>query len=138
MTRIFLHPVDGLETIERNFRNLLDTFPAARGWRDSLPLVDMYEDDVQLYADVELPGYRKEDVKITIHDGVLTLKGERKNSRAKEMLVNERSHGSFTRSFTLPVEVDVNRVEATYADGVLNIRMPKSNPRDIERSIEIK
>jgi len=105
-----------------------------------LPRVDVYEDNTHLYADVELPGYSKDDVRITIHNNVLTIKGDRKGNRGNgyRYVHTERVRGSFSRSLALPVEVDAAKVEAEYANGVLHIVMPKSNVRDVERTIEIK
>jgi HSP20 family protein len=77
----------------------------------------------------ELPDMRKEDIKITVQDGVLTLMGERKmekEEKNKRYHRVERSYGRFQRSFTLPTAVDEGKVTATYRDGVLNLLVPKS------------
>lgn len=142
MTRISIAPFRNFDSIGEGFQNLLDHIPTT--WelgQHYLPLIDVYEDNTNLYIDAELPGMKKEDVKITVHKGVLTLTGERdvaKEDESVRFLRRERTAGSFTRSLTLPVEVDVNKVEATFSNGVLRISMPKANPKDIERSIEIR
>lgn len=142
MTHIHLAPIRDLNTWAEQIYKVFDRFPTAWDWRQlDMPLLDVSEDNTHLYADVELPGMSKEDVKITIHKGVLTVKGERTTETAndsKKMLFRERHYGSFSRSFTLPVEVDVNKVDASFEKGVLHIAMPKINARDIEQSIEIK
>ena len=142
MTRISIAPFVNFDNIGERFQNLLDHLPTTLELgQHSLPLIDVYENNANLYVDAELPGMKKEDVKITVHKGVLTLTGEReavKKDQDVSFLRRERVAGSFTRSFTLPVEVDVNKVEATFNDGVLHITMPKANPKDIEHSIEIR
>jgi len=142
VTRINIAPLRDLDLFEQGLQNIIDRFPGPWNWNwHFVPPVDMYEDATNLYLDVELPGMQKEDVKITIHKGVLTLKGERRlaeEDRSRTMLRRERSNGSFTRSLALPVEVDVNKVDATFSNGVLHVSMSKANPKDIERSIEIR
>ena len=142
MTRISITPFRELDGIEQRLQGAFDRFPTMWDWRGhDIPAVDIYEDTANLHVDIELPGMKKEDVKITMHKGVLTLKGERKlpdEDQTRRFLRRERSAGSFTRSFALPVEVDVNKVDATFNNGVLHVSMPKVNPKDIERSIEIQ
>ena len=107
-----------------------------RAW---VPAVDVYENnDHEFVLKAELPEMKREDIAITYDNGVLTLKGERKAeseiSRENYHRV-ERQHGSFTRSFTLPVTVDAARIEASYKDGVLTIRVPQreeAKPKQIE------
>jgi HSP20 family protein len=86
----------------------------------------------------ELPDIKKEAVKVTVEDGVLTIQGERnreKEEKGKKYHRVERSYGRFVRSFTLPDSVDAAAVKAEYADGVLNLHLPKSEkakPKQIE------
>lgn len=142
MTRFSIAPLKYFDLFEHGLQNIFDRVPESPDWNwHFVPSADMYEDTTNLYLDVELPGMKKEDVKITIHKGVLTLKGERQlieEEKSRTMLRRERSNSSFTRSFALPVEVDVNKVDATFDNGVLHVSMPKANPKDIERSIEIR
>lgn len=141
MTYLTYSPIDEIERLEHGLRNVLDHFPATWEWKNNaVPAIDVYEDSTNLYTDMELPGLSKDDVKITIHNGVLTIKGERRDAREnnRRYLHTERTNGTFSRSFTLPVEVDVNKVDANFTNGILHITMPKSNPRDIERTIEIR
>lgn len=134
MTYVTLSPI-GTRDLYEGSENVLDRISL-----HGFPSVDLYEDNANLYADVELPGYTKDQIKITVHEDVLTIEGERKANRANghRTLYSERTYGPFSRSFTLPVEVDTTKVEAKYTNGILQVTMPKSNPRNIEKTIEIK
>lgn len=93
-----------------------------------VPAVDIYEQDDAYIVKAELPGMKKEDVNITIHQNILTLRGERKEegtSKDMQYIRAERNVGSFLRSFTLPSSVKTDKVEAVYKDGVLTITLPK-------------
>jgi HSP20 family protein len=96
---------------------------------DWMPTVDISEIEGEYLIKAELPEVRKEDVKVTVENGVLTLQGERrqeKEEKGKRFHRVERSYGSFVRSFTLPESVDESSVKAEYKDGVLNLHLPKS------------
>jgi len=96
---------------------------------DWMPTVDISETEGEYLIKAELPEVRKEDVKVTVENGVLTLQGERrqeKEEKGKMFHRVERSYGSFVRSFTLPESVDESSVKAEYKDGVLNLHLPKS------------
>jgi HSP20 family protein len=93
------------------------------------PTVDVTETNEEYLIKAELPEVKKEDVKISIADGVLTLQGERKQEleeKGKKFHKIERSYGSFLRSFSLPNEVDDAKIRAEFKDGVLNLHLPKS------------
>jgi HSP20 family protein len=94
-----------------------------------LPSVDVSETETAMVVRAELPGMTHEDIQLNLQDNVLILKGEKKQEK-KEEKENyhrvERSYGSFTRSFTLPVGVKPEEVKATFKDGVLEISMPKT------------
>jgi HSP20 family protein len=95
------------------------------GWN---PVVDIYDNEDNIVIKVELPGVSKEDIEIDIKDRVLTLKGERSaDNEAKEddYYRRERTYGRFERSFTLPANVDPDKIKADYNDGVLKIEVPK-------------
>jgi HSP20 family protein len=104
------------------------------GWT---PALDLYQNNDNVIAVVELPGMRKEDIEISLHDGMLTIAGERK-SQTQEGDQGERSEryvGRFRRSITLPTRVDANKVNATYKDGILTITLPKAEeakPKQIQ------
>lgn len=95
------------------------------GWS---PALDLYQDNDNFVAVVELPGMRKEDIEISLHDGSLIVGGERKSSSSngEKAERTERYVGSFRRSISLPAPVDANKVNATYRDGILTVRMPKA------------
>ena len=97
---------------------------AAPGW---VPLTDIFEDANGLKIVTELPGLKPEDVKLTLENRTLTIRGE-KRQMAEEKTTKvhryERSYGAFERSFTLPSTVDANRVEASFEAGVLTVTLP--------------
>lgn len=111
----------------------------ARDWK---PAADFVEEDDAYVAKVELPGVRKDDVKITMQDNVLTIRGEKKEEKkGKEGGAHrvERFYGSFQRSFSLPASVNSNGIEAEYKEGILTITMPKaeeSKPKQIEVKVK--
>jgi HSP20 family protein len=101
------------------------------GWgvRTWAPPVDIYETDDALILKAELPGVSKDDVSIEIHQNTLILRGERKHeAEVKEDHYHrvERAYGTFQRSFVLPTQVDQEHVQATYHNGILELRLPKS------------
>jgi len=96
---------------------------------DWMPTVDISETDGEYLIKAELPEVKKEDVKVTVENGVLTLQGERrqeKEEKGKRFHRVERLYGSFVRSFSLPESVDESGVKAEYTEGVLNLHLPKS------------
>lgn len=108
------------------------------GWS---PALDLYDDKDAFVAKVELPGMKKEEIQITLHDGALTISGERKHEAEKnegQTFRSERYFGKFQRSVTLPASVDVNKVTASYKDGVLTVHLPKAEeakPRQIDVNV---
>jgi HSP20 family protein len=104
------------------------------------PLVDISEDDKEYLIKAELPEVKKEDVKVTVQDDVLTISGERtleKEEKGKKYHRVERAYGSFARSFTLPEDADAAKVNAEFKDGVLKVRLGKSEKAK-PKSIEVK
>jgi len=104
------------------------------------PLVDISEDEKEYLIKAELPEVKKEDVKVTVEKGVLTITGERKfekEEKDKRYHRIERSYGSFLRSFTLPDEADESKVNAEFKDGVLLVHLHK-NEKVRPKSIEVK
>jgi HSP20 family protein len=101
------------------------------GWAQStwVPPVDIHETDDALIFTVDLPGVPKDAVNIEIHQNTLMLRGERKPAadvQADRYYRSERAYGAFQRSFVLPTLVDQEHVQATYKDGILELRLPKS------------
>lgn len=103
-----------------------------------IPLVDITEDDKEYLITAELPEVKKEDVRVTVENGVLTISGERKfekEEKNKKYHRVERSYGSFARTFALPDDGDAAKVNAEFKDGLLKVRVAKSEaarPKQIE------
>jgi HSP20 family protein len=96
------------------------------GW---FPAVDVYEDKDNLLVKAELPGLKKDDIEISLHDGFLTLSGERKQEQKSEngdVYRSERWTGRFHRSISLPCSVVADKIKATYKDGLLEVTLPKA------------
>jgi HSP20 family protein len=107
---------------------------------DWTPSVDISETDGEYLIKAEIPDVKKEDVKVTLEDGVLTIQGVRKQEseeKGKKYHRVERSYGSFVRSFSLPDLVDEEKVKAEFKDGVLNLQLPKSEKAK-PKAIEVK
>jgi HSP20 family protein len=109
------------------------------GWT---PALDLYQNNDNVVAVVELPGLRKEDIEISLQDGTLTIAGERKSQSGGEngesATRTERFSGKFRRSVTVPTRVDPNKVNATYKDGILTITLPKAEeakPKQIKVNV---
>lgn len=106
------------------------------------PRLDVHDDGKAITIEAELPGVAEKDVKVTLTDGVLTVKGEKKDEREEKQAnyyLSERSYGSFERSLRLPDGVDEGKVEAHFDKGVLRIVAPKkAEAVKPERTIEIK
>jgi len=106
------------------------------GWS---PALDLHESGDHLIAVVELPGMRKEDIGISLHDGTLTVSGERKreSNNGEKAQRTERYVGTFRRSIALPTHGDASKVSATYQDGILKVTLPKAEeakPKKIQVS----
>ena len=124
-----------IDRLNRMFDHLFTGEPMSGGWA---PVVDIYENvnqDVVLKA--ELPGFTRDAIKVTFEHNTLTIEGERPHDAevaAEKIFRSERQFGSFRRSFTLPPTVDSAKAQASHADGVLTITLPRSEetkPRQI-------
>jgi HSP20 family protein len=107
---------------------------------DWAPAVDIKETPEAFMVEAELPGMSKDDVKVTVHDGVLTIQGERRHeeeTQDKKHHRIERVFGSFLRRFTLPDNVDENSVKAVFKDGVLSLTLQKAEPTE-PKAIEVE
>ena len=92
------------------------------------PLVDITESETQYTISAEVPGVRREDLTLEVHEGTLTLRGEKKSEREESKERGrrlERSYGAFSRSFAMPSDAELSKVEAHFSDGVLRIDVPK-------------
>jgi len=91
--------------------------------------LDLYEDANNVYVKAELPGMKKEDIDLSLHDGCLSISGERKSESSHEgaeIYRAERFFGRFQRTVTLPTSVAADKVKAQYKDGILTVTLPKS------------
>lgn len=107
-----------------------------------IPPVDIYETEEEMVMKAEIPGMKKEDITIEVKDNILTLKGERKiqkNVKEENYHRLERNYGRFQRYFNLPFEVETDKIQAIYKDGVLEVTLPKAErikPTQIEIKVE--
>jgi HSP20 family protein len=132
------------DEIDRLFESPLSWFengsqPFSGGW---VPAIDVYEDKDHVFVRAEVPGMKKDEIDISLHEGVLTLSGERKLEKEYDKAQShrvERFVGRFQRSITLPHPVEAKNVRATYKDGILAVTLPKAEeakPKQISVSAE--
>lgn len=138
----------------REIEDMFDRYTKAMSWpstrssqelvttSDWTPRVDISETDHEFLIKAEIPEVKKEDVKVSVDNGFITIQGERKHSKedkGERFHRVERYYGSFVRSFTLPDNVDATQVKASFKDGMLNLLIPKtaeSKPKAIEVKVE--
>lgn len=141
-------PLGELEDLQHRLSSLFGRAPIRREGerREALttaewaPLVDIVEDEKGYLIKVEAPEVRKEDLKLSVDNGVLTITGERKfekEEKGKRYHRVERAYGRFSRSFSLPEDTDPGLVNAQYVDGVLKVHVAKSE-KTKPRAIDIK
>jgi HSP20 family protein len=107
---------------------------------DWSPQVDITEDEKEYLIKADLPEMKKDEIKVNVENGVLTVSGERKTEKEeknKKFHRIERSYGTFERSFALPDEADGSKVKAEFKEGVLRVHLPK-NPVAKPKAIEVK
>jgi HSP20 family protein len=107
---------------------------------DWAPAVDVQETEKEYLVKADLPEMKKEDVKVELRDGVLTIEGERKREKEekdKKFHKVEREYGKFVRRFVLPTEIETAKVAAEFKDGVLNVHLPKTAVA-APKAIEVK
>lgn len=139
-TRITRAMLDPLVAVHREFDDAVNRFFGQQqdGGQFALYPVDIREDADHIYVDAELPGFKKEDVELTLENQTLTISAERHEEKREEpkadYLLRERRFTRFLRSFTLPPTVDEKKVDAKLNDGVLTIVLNKreeTKPRKI-------
>ena len=131
MTLVKWNPTRSLMTdFDRIFDSMftlnLPRFPSVKSW---IPAVDVNETETEFLLSADMPGLNKKDVSIDIHDGVITIKGERAIDNEKstdDYRIRERQLGSFNRSFRLPDNVNEVKVAAKFKNGVLKVTLPKT------------
>ena len=125
------------------FDRFFDDLRLPRLWKEDqawMPVFDMSETDKELIVKVEVPGMDNKDISLSLANGCLTISGEKKHQEKEEKENyhrTERRYGAFCRNIVLPVDVDPDKVDATYKDGVLKITLPKTESKKTKR-IEIK
>jgi HSP20 family protein len=133
-------PIAPFEEMERRFENFFRrAFPmpgapwfpklGIHGLEEVMPVVDIFEDGSDLVVKAEIPGMKKENIEVKLSDDTVTISGEKKTEEKvgkKNYYRLERSHGSFSRAFSLPSEVQADKAKAQFKDGVLEIRAPKT------------
>lgn len=144
MTLIKFEPLRELESIHDRIQRYFDDFSNfGFTFTDNFnPRIDISEDENSLNVIAEIPGIKKENLKITLQDNILTIEGEKKKeeeTKDKNYYRSERVFGSFKRCFTLPSEVDSEKVDAKFEEGVLKINIKKLAPQPKnEKVIELK
>ena len=123
---------------ESPLAELAHTSSLLSGWT---PALDIYEDKDNLFVKVELPGMKREDIDVSLHEGSLSVSGERKSEQKHEdaeVYRAERFFGRFQRTITLPTPVAAEKVKAQYQDGILTVTLPKTEeakPKHIDVNV---
>jgi HSP20 family protein len=144
MTLIKFEPLREIETLHDRIQRYFDDFPTfGLNIPDSFsPKIDISEEKEKVNVVAEIPGVKKDNIKITLQDNILTIEGEKKNEiekKDKNFYRSERVFGSFKRCFTLPADVDSEKVEAKFEDGMLHVSLKKLEPKiKSEKVIELK
>lgn len=142
------NPFRELDEAQNRITRFLAGFPTRKGEgnghglmvADWSPLVDITEGDHEYLFTAELPDIRKDEVKVTVENDILSIFGERKTEKEEKKRKFhriERSFGTFRRSFTLPQNADGSKVRAEFHDGVLKVHLPKT-PTSKSKPIEVK
>ncbi len=144
MTFVKFEPLRELDILNNRLHKFFGEFPANIDLGFSFsPRVDISADNKGIFIDAEIPGVKKEDMKISLQDNILTISGKKKKNEDKEQdkqyFRNEIIYGEFSRSFTLPEDINPDNVEAEFENGVLSISIEKNDVKAAkERNIEIK
>ncbi|KAF9519781.1 hypothetical protein BS47DRAFT_1357826 [Hydnum rufescens UP504] len=144
LTRFYYEPFGGFDEFNRLFDAAFDFRTGQRGSQNAesaKPRLDLYEGpDNNITATFDLPGLKKEDVNIEVHNNRLTVTGETKvetDRKEDNYVVRERRAGKFSRSLPLPTGVSAEKVKASFVDGVLTITFPKTSPEQAPKKIAI-
>ncbi len=133
------HPFHALEDFHRQFNQLFNEW-AVDSQRDDLPPVNIWKTSDGLALTAELPGVHADDIELSVHQNQLTLSGKRKPlnlSETDKLYRQERDYGDFERKFELPLKVDVTKIEAKFADGILRVELPQAE-EDKPKKISIQ
>jgi len=149
MTLVKFNPVRELLDVEREFNKMFNSLGNRFGLSNKedneeyenavwMPLTDIYEDKDNYFIKADLPGVKKDNLKISYIDGTLSLSGERSEEKETNDLKShriERSYGKYYRSFNLPKEIKEDNIKAEFKDGQLTVTVPKADevkPKEIE------
>jgi HSP20 family protein len=144
MTLVRFEPMKEFESITDQIQKYFDDLPLMfSGRHDGFsPRIDISEDEKHIYVEAEIPGVKKDDLKLTLEDNILTIEGEKKveeEKKDKNFFRNERVFGSFKRAFTLPVEVNPDKIDAKFDNGLLHVTFDKlTEEHKNERVINVK
>lgn len=122
------------------FNDLFDGFLFEDSYRKSSPAVNVEENEKEYIIEVAAPGLEKEDIKVTVNEGVLTISSEKKSEKEEKngnYIRQEFGYTSFSRSFTLPEETEAEKIQAKHRNGVLMVTVPKAEVK-VAASREIK
>ena len=131
MTLVKFSPTREFESLHNTIQNYFDDFSSLKSPfqnEEFSPRIDISEKENQVIVTAEIPGVKKEDLKLTLQDNILTIEGEKKNEIVvdeKKYYREERRFGSFKRTFTIPFEVETEKVNADFNNGVLTIKLDK-------------
>lgn len=144
MTFVKFEPLRELDNLNSRLHKFFGEFPANVDLGFSFsPRVDIYADDNIIYIEAEIPGIKKEDIKISLQDNILTISGTKTKAENKNEEIqyfrNEIIYGDFSRSFSLPEDINPDNVEANFENGLLRVTVGKQEVKTAkERNIEIK
>jgi len=139
-------PLREMEQMQNRMGRLLQKGPTWPELKEPLtsaewsPLVDITEDDKEYLVKAEIPELKREDLKVKVEEGTLSIIGERKSEKEEKGRTHhriERAYGSFERSFALPDDADATKASSDFKDGVLKVHLPK-NPNAKPKAIEVK
>jgi HSP20 family protein len=145
------NPTTDAANLSRRMERLFDEMLGNGTWRSSeerplrgswVPAINILEKDSEITITADLPGLKAEDVEVTVDEGTLSIRGERKLEEAAEGETYhrvERLYGSFERTFTLPNSIDVEKIGARFANGEMVLTLPKreeSKPRSVKIKVE--
>lgn len=153
MAIVRFNPMRDLLNVEREFNRLFNTLENRLGisekntengdWEGAewMPLTDIYENNDSFLLKLDLPGLKREDVKLVYTNGQLSISGERKHEVKNDLRQHriERTYGKFYRTFSLPQEIQQDKIEAEFKDGQLTITIPKAEeakPKELDIKIK--
>lgn len=142
MTLVRFEPLKEFDGFADQLEKYFSEFPGFHTHSGFSPRIDIIENNDELIVEAEIPGVTKDNLKLTLEDNILTIEGKKERAKLNEndnIHRNERLFGSFKRSFTLPVDVNPDKVNANFKDGILKIVLEKTEVHKTkEKVIELK